>query len=150
MVCCTVLQWTHSSSCNLDMFCKVKGRWYESLILVAVFGNRMIDDTLLELQDVLEASGFVCIAGMEAVAELLMHQFGTGRPDQQDEKELLGAWVCKTAKHKGYLHFPGNEPYRDIWWCSIQPVANGKCTSCSLCAKECPAGAIRWTIEDDR
>ncbi|MFR0951759.1 MAG: hypothetical protein ACLSGK_02575 [Lachnospiraceae bacterium] len=34
-----------------------------------------IDDTLLELQDVLEASGFVCIAGMEAVAEhSLMHQ----------------------------------------------------------------------------
>ena len=59
-------------------------------ILVAVFGNRAIDDTLLELQDVLEASGFVCIAGMEAVAEhSLMHQFGTGRPDQQDEKELL-------------------------------------------------------------
>ena len=72
-----------------DMFRKVKADGTKA-ILVAVFGNRMIDDTLLELQDVLEASGFVCIAGMEAVAEhSLMHQFGTGRPDQQDEKELL-------------------------------------------------------------
>ena len=24
----------------------------------------------------------------------------------------------------------------------FKPVANGKCTSCGLCAKECPAGAI--------
>ena len=51
-----------------DMFRKVKANGTKA-ILVAVFGNRMIDDTLLELQDVLEASGFVCIAGMEAVAE---------------------------------------------------------------------------------
>ena len=24
----------------------------------------------------------------------------------------------------------------------LKPVANGKCTSCGICAKECPAGAI--------
>ena len=91
-----------------DMFRKVKADGTKA-ILVAVFGNRMIDDTLLELQDVLEASGFVCIAGMEAVAEhSLMHQFGTGEY--------------------------GGVP--------LKPVANGKCTSCGLCAKECPAGAI--------
>ena len=95
-----------------DMFRKVKADGTKA-ILVAVFGNRMIDDTLLELQDVLEASGFVCIAGMEAVAEhSLMHQFGTGRPDREY----------------------GGVP--------LKPVANGKCTSCGLCAKECPAGAI--------
>ena len=95
-----------------DMFRNVKADGTKA-ILAAVFGNRAIDDTLLELQDVLEASGFVCIAGMEAVAEhSLMHQFGTGRPDQQDEKELL------------------------------EFAANRKCTSCGLCAKECPAGAI--------
>ena len=77
------------SSVVTDMFRKVKADGTKA-ILVAVFGNRMIDDTLLELQDVLEASGFVCIGGMEAVAEhSLMHQFGTGRPDRQDEKELL-------------------------------------------------------------
>ena len=61
--CCTVLRWTHSISVT-DMFRKVKADGAKA-ILVAVFGNRMIDDTLLELQDVLEASGFVCIAGME-------------------------------------------------------------------------------------
>ena len=40
-----------------DMFRNVKADGTKA-ILVAVFGNRAIDDTLLELQDVLEASGF--------------------------------------------------------------------------------------------
>lgn len=51
-----------------DMFRKVKADGTKT-ILATVFGNRAIDDTLLELHDVLEASGFVCIAGIEAVAE---------------------------------------------------------------------------------
>ena len=75
-----------------------------------MFGNRAIDDTLLELQDVLEASGFVCIAGMEAVAEhSLMHQFGTGRPDRQDEKELLefAAKIMQNSETQRTPQFPG-------------------------------------------
>jgi len=105
----------------------------------------MIDDTLLELQDVLEASGFVCIAGMEAVAEhSLMHRFGTGRPDQQDEKELLefAAKIMQNSEAQRTPAFPGNRPYREYGGVPLKPVANGKCTSCGLCAKECPAGAI--------
>ena len=44
----------------------------------------------LLVKDILENAGFVCVVGVEAVAEhSLMHQFGTGRPDQQDEKELI-------------------------------------------------------------
>ena len=87
--CCVPSYGGRIPSVVTDMFRNVKADGTKA-ILAAVFGNRAIDDTLLELQDVLEASGFVCIAGMEAVAEhSLMHQFGTGRPDQQDEKELL-------------------------------------------------------------
>ncbi len=87
---------------------------------------------------------FVCIAGMEAVAEhSLMHQFGTGRPDQQDEKELLefAAKILQNSEtQKDTLHFTGNRPYREYNGVSAQkPAANGKCTSCGRCAKECPA-----------
>ena len=130
-----------------DMFRNVKADGTKA-ILVAVFGNRAIDDTLLELQDVLEASGFVCIAGMEAVAEhSLMHQFGTGRPDQQDEKELLefAAKILQNSETQRTPAFPGNRPYREYNGVPLKPVANGKCTSCGLCAKECPAGAIPLT-----
>ena len=127
-----------------DMFRNVKADGTKA-ILVAVFGNRAIDDTLLELQDVLEASGFVCIAGMKAVAEhSLMHQFGTGRPDQQDERELLefAEKIMKNIETQDKPEFPGNRPYREYGGVPLKPVANGKCTSCGLCAKECPADAI--------
>ena len=127
-----------------DMFRNVKADGTKA-ILVAVFGNRAIDDTLLELQDVLEASGFVCITGMEAVAEhSLMHQFGTGRPDQQDERELLefAEKIMKNIETQDEPEFPGNRPYREYGGVPLKPVANGKCTSCGLCAKECPADAI--------
>ena len=126
------------------MFRNVRGNGTKA-ILVAVFGNRAIDDTLLELQDVLEASGFVCIAGMEAVAEhSLMHQFGTGRPDRQDEKELLefATKIMESVEIQRAPKFPGNRPYREYGGVPLKPVANGKCTSCDLCAKECPTGAI--------
>ena len=89
----------------------------------------MIDDTLLELQDVLEASGFVCIAGMEAVAEhSLMHQFGTGRPDQQDEKELLefAAKIMQNSEAQRTPAFPGKQTISRIWWCSAQTCCKWK------------------------
>ena len=127
-----------------DMFRNVRVNGTKA-ILAAVFGNRAIDDTLLELQDVLETSGFVCIAGMEAVAEhSLMHQFGTGRPDQQDERELLefAEKIMKNIETQEKPEFPGNRPYREYGGVPFKPVANGDCNSCGLCAKECPADAI--------
>ena len=46
-------------------------------VLVAVYGNRAIDDTLLELKDILTAQGFRPVAAVAAVAEhSTMHQFG--------------------------------------------------------------------------
>lgn len=50
----------------------------------------------------------LCVAGTwRLVAEhSLMRQFGTGRPDQQDEKELLNLpqRSCKATKRKGHLN----------------------------------------------
>ena len=91
-----------------DMFRNVKADGTKA-ILVAVFGNRAIDDTLLELQDVLEESGFVCIAGMEAVAEhSLMNQFGTDARISRTKRNCLNLLqrFCKTAKRKRHLNSP--------------------------------------------
>ena len=121
-----------------DMFRKVKADGTKA-ILVAVFGNRMIDDTLLELQDVLEASGFVCIAGMEAVAEhSLMHQFGTGRPDQQDEKELLefAAKIMQNSEAQRTGAIPLDNP---------KMTDKDKCISCMHCVAVCPKKARNYS-----
>ena len=134
-------------SVTVDKFQKLQAKGTK-VILVAVFGNRAIDDTLVEMQDILENAGFVCVAGVEAVAEhSLMHQFGIGRPDQQDEEELIrfSEQIMKKIETKmEYMkvELPGNHNYREYNGVSLKPVANGKCNSCGICVKECPAGAI--------
>ena len=148
--CCTVLRWTHSISCN-GYVPKVKADGTKA-ILVAVFGNRMIDDTLLELQDVLEASGFVCIAGMEAVAEhSLMHQFGTGRPDQQDEKELLefAAKIMQNSEAQRTPAFPGNRPYREYGGVPLNLLQMENAPP-AVCAKNAGRCHSVGQSEDDR
>ena len=74
---------------TVDKFPKLQAERDKSNIGLLYSGNRAIDDTLVEMQDILENAGFVCVVGVEAVAEhSLMHQFGTGQPDQQDEKRI--------------------------------------------------------------
>ncbi len=65
-------------------------------------------------------------------------------PDKHDEKELLefAAKIMQNSEAQRTPAFPGNRPYREYGGVPLKPVANGKCTSCGLCAKECPAGAI--------
>ena len=101
-------------------------------ILITVYGNRAYEDTLIELEDTLIEKDFTCQAAIAAVAEhSIMHQFATGRPDQNDLTEL--ASFAQKIKEKTNntvktdfppVHVPGDRPYR------------------GLCAAKCPSGAI--------
>lgn len=116
-------------------------------ILIVVYGNRDYDDTFAELQDVLEAAGFVCAAGIAAIAEhSIMRQFAAGRPDKEDEEQLQGfaeriGEVLKKQTKTG-LTLPGNRPYRKYGGVPMKPQAGKACTRCGTCARECPTGAI--------
>lgn len=120
-------------------------------ILIVVFGNRAIDDTLLELFDELQKAGFSCIAGMEAVAQhSLMPKFGANRPDADDIKELHGfAQKIRRALEdhtlSAELKLPGNRPYREYNGALLKPIAGNGCSGCGICAAECPSGAISRT-----
>lgn len=130
----------------IEKLADVKGNG-AAAILNVVYGNRAIDDTLLELRDVLESSGFVCAAGMETVAEhSIFRQFGKGRPDADDEAELKDfakkAAELLQADLTGRLQVPGNYPYRERKPVSTIPVGNDSCTACGVCTAECPVHAV--------
>lgn len=117
-------------------------------VLIAVYGNRAIDDTLAELSDVAKECGFQVAAAVSAVAEhSIMRQFGAGRPDARDIEELKGF----AAQIKERLEMPeacdgvvipGNRPYRAYGGVPFKPAAGKRCNRCGICASLCPVQAI--------
>lgn len=117
-------------------------------ILICTYGNRAYDDTLLELKDTLKKSSFYCIAAIAAVTEhSIMHQFGTGRPDENDCKELTSyakeiQQKIKEGSTSNNIIVPGKYPYRDYTGVSLKPKAGKACIKCGNCAAKCPVSAI--------
>lgn len=116
-------------------------------VLVATFGNRAIDDTLLEMQEVAVQAGFVPVAGVEAVTEhCLARKFGAGRPDDQDAAELADFTRRIAARlaagEERIPELPGKRPFKEFKGTPAKPVAGDSCGLCGLCAARCPAGAI--------
>ena len=125
---------------------KIKGNGAKAL-LIAVYGNRAIDDCLLEMKDTTEQNGFRPIAAIEAsVQHSLLTKFASERPDAQDEKELesFADKVTVILKNEEYheITVPGNFPYVKPMKMPITPKGNKKCIDCKLCAKNCPMEAI--------
>lgn len=116
-------------------------------ILIAVFGNRAIDDTLIEMYDVAISLGFEVVAGIEAVAEhSLVRVYGAGRPNEQDKKELENfakQILLKIDEQPSSVSFiPGNRPYKDFKAFAMSLKIDETCVNCKKCAVDCPVNAI--------
>ena len=131
----------------VDSLKKVKGN-HAKAVLIAVFGNRAYDDTILELKDIAEESGFECIAAIAVEAEhSIMHQIGSGRTEEQYKEELKN-YVAQIfhrlseGRSFGALSVSGKRPYREYKGLPFQPKAGKACNECGRCAGICPVGAI--------
>lgn len=118
-------------------------------VAVCVYGNRAYEDTLIELSDTAQKSGFRVIAGISAVAEhSIMHQYAAGRPDAQDKSVLRGFAKKILEKISGDSadlsapEIPGNHPYKKAGGGGLVPKADHKCNGCGVCVENCPAEAI--------
>lgn len=121
-------------------------------VLLVTYGNRAVDDTFLELADLVRERGFVPVAAGAVVAHhSLMTNVAQGRPDEKDlgvVDSLAHRVIAKLAaaadvRAAGLVDIPGNRPYRDFGGVPFRPEADSAtCTSCGTCAAQCPTGAI--------
>ena len=123
-------------------------------VLVVSYGNRSVDDALLELSEVSREHGFVPVsAGAFVARHSFTERLGTGRPNGDDLQEAgkLGAASARMireaesveALRSMQLDLPGQYPYRPAADLPMAPATDPeKCNGCMLCQQNCPVQAI--------
>lgn len=127
---------------------------------IVTFGNRAYDNSLSELQDILERRGFHTVAGAAFVGRhAFTDSLGTGRPDWDDRREIEAFCRQLAEKVKALTDVPApvalpgdpEAPYyvpkgtdgAPVNFLKAKPKTHaGKCTNCGACARLCPMGAI--------
>lgn len=125
-------------------------------VCVVVYGNRVYDDALLELKDIVTQRGCVPIACAAYIGEHSFSSSGTpvahGRPDADDlnHAEQFGRKIRQklqsiaSASQIPDVPVPGVYPYRGstkLWSVDFMAVSD-QCSQCGVCTETCPVGAI--------
>ena len=121
-------------------------------VLVATYGNRAVDDALMELKKELGQRGFIPVAAAAFIGQhTYLSDLALGRPDEKDMalvhefgekiRERLRLAVLYDMKD---LDVPGHYPYEKPQMTSFpfQVETNEYCIYCMLCAGACPMKAI--------
>lgn len=124
------------------------------VVFVATYGNREIDDTLMEMKKITFEQGFIPVAAASFVCQhTFLSELALGRPDEKDMaiiKEFGDALRERLRLAVTYdmndLEIPGTYPYTkppmDTF--PFQVETNEYCIYCMLCASACPMKAISF------
>lgn len=141
-----------------DNIGKLEANGAKAIGLIA-YGNRGIDDSVLELGDILIDQGFSLVGGVMASTEhSIFRDYGTGRPDEKDRIELEGFGKAIREKiqagDSSQPDLPGQRPYIDMIVSTIRPLVGDSCIKCGKCGRSCPVMAIPMdrpnTTENDK
>ncbi|OGO00434.1 MAG: hypothetical protein A2Y58_04250 [Chloroflexi bacterium RBG_13_51_52] len=138
-----------------DFFSGLHGNATPAIALV-LYGNREYEDALIELKLILEERRFKVIAGAAFIGEhTFSKKIATGRPDAGDLAIAndFGKTIVKNINKmmQSTLHVKGNYPFKVEGFDPAKPryltasaniITMDNCTSCGLCAEDCPWGAI--------
>lgn len=138
-------------------------------LAVAAYGNRSVQDSLMELRNELEGHGFHTVAGAAVVTSHVMSPevMAPGRPDEKDIADLKAfaeeaAAVIRAISEADLadgifpdpVAVPGNDPVGPYYtplqedlkpakFLKAKPKTDPeKCDHCGICAEVCPLGSI--------
>ena len=136
----------------------MKGNKTPAIILVT-YGNRMVDDALLELKDAMTTQGFVPFgAGLFTGQHSFNKEIGYNRPDRKDLKiaEEFAKAIVEKLKDLDLdrigLVVTGERPYKKVppmREMPFLPETDMRCIYCMICAQYCPMEAINFSNPKD-
>jgi ferredoxin len=120
-------------------------------VLFSVYGNRAFDDSLIELQHIVENNNFITIAGLGVIGQhTFSENVATDRPTNDDN--IIIAKKMEIIKHKlikienikeiKKLILPGTIPTSQAKSLSLAPKITNNCINCNICIDVCPTHAI--------
>ncbi|MGL4805329.1 MAG: EFR1 family ferrodoxin [Bacteroidales bacterium] len=130
------------------------------VVISCIYGNRHYDDALVEIQDLVEESGFKIVSAAAFIAQhSIMPDVASNRPDQSDLYKIQNFSVqsarilsqLETVTDIQKIKIKGNRPYKVAGKIPVQPqLISSLCNQCNTCISQCPVDAISATHNTDK